>query len=225
MENFIKIINPGVVKKGQLFCKIEYKKEVLSISGLIGPKKNGNCTGSCGQIYDDMKIINFTKEWSQKKLEKFIKVWKQWHLNDMNPNCEHQTIENGFNPEKEVNIYSYILNTEIWTKQNSIKKLIEKEIIENKKCEISEEMQNILKLPLSFETHIEKDYPFYRLKEVKTQRLAWLKSNEHPEGCLCKPCPICGYKYGTKWIKKEVPFDVLKWLQDLPETNINPAWI
>lgn len=27
--------------------------------------------------------------------------------------------------------------------------------------------------------------------------LGWLRENEHPDGILCKPCPVCGYKYGT----------------------------
>lgn len=42
---------------------------------------------------------------------------------------------------------------------------------------------------------------------------------------ICKPCPVCGYKYGTAWLKEEVPTDVIKWLESLPESEIKPAWI
>jgi hypothetical protein len=40
-----------------------------------------------------------------------------------------------------------------------------------------------------------------------------------------KPCPTCGYKYGTKCLRIDVPEDVLKFLSELPETRVTPAWI
>ena len=33
------------------------------------------------------------------------------------------------------------------------------------------------------------------------------------------------YKYGHGWIFEEVPSDVLDFLESLPETKINPAWV
>ena len=42
--------------------------------------------------------------------------------------------------------------------------------------------------------------------------LGWLKPEEHPEGLLCRPCPVCGYRYGTSWVREEVPQDVIDWL-------------
>ena len=26
-----------------------------------------------------------------------------------------------------------------------------------------------------------------------------------------EPCPVCGYKYGTKWLYRELPADVIEW--------------
>jgi hypothetical protein len=58
------------------------------------------------------------------------------------------------------------------------------------------------------------------------KRLAGLTMyDEHPEGLLCKPCPVCGYKYGTAWNKEAVPENVLVWLHGLPDTEYNPAWV
>jgi hypothetical protein len=58
------------------------------------------------------------------------------------------------------------------------------------------------------------------------QRMAgWVRQEEHPEGLLGKPCPVCGYKYGSAWNKEEVPEDALAWLYDLPDTKITPAWV
>ena len=33
-----------------IFCKIEYKDDKLSISGVVGPMRNGDALGSSGQI-------------------------------------------------------------------------------------------------------------------------------------------------------------------------------
>jgi len=34
-----------------------------------------------------------------------------------------------------------------------------------------------------------------------------VKPSEHPAGLLTKPCQVCGYKYGTAWLKEELPAD------------------
>ena len=140
-------------KKGEVFFKIEYTpkkaeyaympaKGVLSISGVIGAKANGNAWGSCGQILDDIKPIKeYAKGWNAKLLDKFLYIWKFYHLNNMNAGCEHQ------------------------------------------------------------------------------QKLGW-GNNE-----ISKPCPICGYKYGTAWKYQAVPKEFLDFLDNLPEASKKPAWI
>lgn len=40
--------------------------------------------------------------------------------------------------------------------------------------------------------------------------LTWVKQDEHPDGLLCRPCPVCGYKYGTEWLYEAIPEDVLE---------------
>lgn len=53
----------------------------------------------------------------------------------------------------------------------------------------------------------------------------WVSPKEHKDGLLGKPCPVCKYKYGTAWLTKEVPKPVIKFLESLPETDKNPAWV
>ena len=36
----------------------------------------------------------------------------------------------------------------------------------------------------------------------------WVYKKDHPKGLLCEPCPVCGYKYGTAWLKEELPGDI-----------------
>ncbi len=66
-------------------------------------------------------------------------------------------------------------------------------------------------------------------KEVKigaeTKSTSWLTEKEHPEGVLSKPCPTCGYKYGTAWKKQEVPRDALNFLFTLPKADQAPPWV
>lgn len=38
-------------------------------------------------------------------------------------------------------------------------------------------------------------------------------------------CPVCDYKLGSKWLKAEVPKDVIEFLESLPITDKIPAWI
>lgn len=100
MKAFIKVVNPirRPTYKGRMidvFCKIIYTDNgALSISGVEGPKMNGDCLGSCGQIdiswYNDHENIIYQPGWNAEKEHKFLSTWKRWHLNDMNSACEHQ---------------------------------------------------------------------------------------------------------------------------------------
>lgn len=38
--------------------------------------------------------------------------------------------------------------------------------------------------------------------------LTWITRKEHPQGLLNAPCPTCGYKFGSRWLKEEIPADV-----------------
>ena len=60
---------------------------------------------------------------------------------------------------------------------------------------------------------------------IETKILGWLYPEDHPDGILCKPCPVCGYKYGTSWKKEDVPEDVVEWLFSLPDSEVKPAWV
>jgi len=43
----------------------------------------------------------------------------------------------------------------------------------------------------------------------------WTYKKDHPKGLLCEPCPVCGYKYGSAWLKKELPQDVVDFIEKL----------
>lgn len=177
-KEFTKIINPATVGDNEnqaygVYIKMEYKQKnndpkklCLSISGVIGPKSNGDCAGACGQMIDsvlDYDFINWKTGFNLETYQKFISIWKRWHLNDLNPGCEHQRAENWGNKKVIIDGEEKITN--------------------------------------------------------------WLTQEEHPEGVLSKPCPVCGYKYGSAWLFEEVPAEVIDWLQSLPSTQLTPAWV
>jgi hypothetical protein len=74
----------------QVFCSIKYENGRLSICGVVGPKKNGDAVGSCGQINGSFQARDYTEGWDHDTLTRFLEVWDRWHLNDMRAACEHQ---------------------------------------------------------------------------------------------------------------------------------------
>ncbi len=74
-----------------VFVKATYNGSRLSISGVEGPKRNGDAVGGCGQIdMHDWNIVNYAPGWDKQKETRLREIWKRWHLNDMRAECEHQ---------------------------------------------------------------------------------------------------------------------------------------
>lgn len=237
-----KIINPCMCNtyegKAKGFCKIEFENGNLSISGVIGPKRNGNAKGSCGQCVDDIRNGDPLPGWDREMLNCFCDIWEKWHLNGMRPYCQHQK-ELGWDQlaRKEVMLYNYTLCREAMDKQKDAERASIKALKSGTVFAPTEEQVRYANLPYSITTHekltgeMEMLYkprkPIYAgdkgATEIKT--LGWLKPEEHPEDLLCRPCPICGYKYGTAWIKEEVPKYIIEWLFKLPEAEVEPTWI
>lgn len=231
-------VNGGAIKKARGFCKIAYEDGRLSITGVIGPKSNGNCYGSCGQCTDEIREGTPAEGWTKEMVNQFCDIWEKWHLNDMRPYCPHQK-ELGWNKlaVKKVTLYNYCLTQEAYSKKRAAKDAAVKALERGETFTPTPEQVKYAKLPYDIKTSVEisgedaENYepkkPLFpgdkRATEIKT--LGWLKPDEHPDGILCKPCPVCGYKYGTSWLMEEVPEDVIDWLFALPDTTVKPAWV
>ena len=84
MVRYVQIATTETV--GKVFATIEWDGMRLAITGVEGPKRNGDARGSSGQI-------ERTPEWiacPEIDLDRFMAIWKRWHLNDMRDGCEHQ---------------------------------------------------------------------------------------------------------------------------------------
>lgn len=225
MKDFEKVVRPGEValEDGQivdLFCKIVFKDGTLSITGIEGSKH-------CGQILDlidkqYIKSMSFAEGWDSHTLKAFLHIWNKWHLNHLIPACEHQR-ELGWKGKK-VEMLEYGLNSQIRTEKFRIKESILQDVINADIIRIRKEAKEILSLEDSITLPAEVPLPehlqkYYRVCGRKWANTAFLYPSEHPEGILRKPCPVCGYEYGTAWHKVEIPNNVISFLQNLPDAD------
>lgn len=123
---FSRVLNPGIstvyggrITPVQVYIKVEYGpasppeegKMRLSISGVVGPKANGDAVGSCGQISEELTSEYFTPAngWDRGMVDVLLRLWEDWHLNDMRAGCEHQRAdgwnERRIDPSKPAHTY------------------------------------------------------------------------------------------------------------------------
>jgi len=229
---------------GDVFCEIKFVEGKLSITGVMGPLKNGNCRGGCGQIDMEFEHRNpadndsrtrerikpteftFAPGWNAEKWFDFLEAWKHWHLNDMKPGCEHQ--KDWGKKKLELIDFKWTTRFHQW-RESAAKGTMESEQYEKFK-EVSSDVLIATtataspkwKSPL-IERLLADEWIEEKKRETKTS--GWVYPKEHPEGELTKPCPVCGYKYGSEWKKEDVPAEVIAFLESLPKTDKTPAWV
>ena len=171
--------------------------------------KNGNASfiGSSqnqgGQMQDSIKPRN--------KYEKaLIAMWNRWHLNNMNPNCKHQKALWDLNKKIEIIHYKQDLEQRFYNRKKHIKELVNKMLRDGRPVQLKPLSRELYFLPYSLTNiSIEVISPYfkqyYKEDHRETKGIGWLYEKDHPEGIMCKPCPVCGYKYGTAWLKEELP--------------------
>lgn len=242
-----KIVNPckcevygrNMVKRmADGYVQIELEDGVLSIRGVIGPKNHGNCSGSAGQCVDKIRAGEPAEGWTREMLDKLCDIWDKWHLNDMRAYCQHQR-ELGWQEQakEEIPFYHYTLTPDASRKMHEAEKAAVAALKRGEAFIPSDEQRTYGMLRYSLNTYepITKDLEkFYEqrnsygngtAKGIEMKARGWVRFDESEKGILCKPCPVCGYKYGTKWLKEEVPQEVIDWLEGLPETTRQPSWI
>jgi hypothetical protein len=253
-----KTVRIGSMKDtGNIFCKIQFDDGKLSITGVEGPRSDGSCRGSCGQIdqgykhrfseQDDdrystlkqPKDISFAPGWDAEKWLDFLDIWHHWHLNDLRPNCKHQ-VGDEWNNKRKLTLYYFRLSP-------STEEIIESAaagamaaIKSGQTYTPTPDQVQALNLEDRVTWHeptlpdrLAKFYipngPIYdkdthnKASEVKTA--GWVYPKEHPQGILTKPCPVCGFKYGNAWLFEPVHDHVTAFLNSLPDTDVQPAWV
>ena len=94
-EPFDRTIHIGATKGMDVFVTIEYDGDRLSLTGVEGPKRNGDAKGGCGQIdmgWDDdyLDTLVYADGWDREQAGRLRDVWGLWHLNDMQAGTPRQ---------------------------------------------------------------------------------------------------------------------------------------
>lgn len=216
-----------------VYCKIEFADGRLAITGVEGPRSNGDCYGSCGQIVmghaaNHGASITPGEGWSAELIARFLDVWERWHLNDMRAGCEHQR---GLDVSRKVEIVRYGLTTEALRMRSEAIEYSAREAAAGRVPRLTDTARALILLENCFGDCFappDADSALsgcYEVKRREDKAIGWATPTEHPDGMLGKACPTCGYKYGSAWLREDVPSDVIAFLESLPDSPDSPAWI
>lgn len=181
----------------------------FSASGWIGSRCGGQCLD---------EIAQYVKTPLFREIYEF---WKLYHLNGMSAACEHQRSAGWTETASEtVTAYIYTLNHDAITEKNAAERRIIEAAKRGETVTPTKEEQNALNREYEITCFDEGETPaeigkYYKLKRTETKRLGWLRETEHPRGILCRPCPVCGYKYGTSWLYSPIPEKDLQRIREI----------
>jgi len=105
MKTLNKILLLGTVEEydnhnrkvaAKVFVKVEYRDERLNMTGVVGPTRDGNCLGSCGQIdmslssWEQYSQITSAEGWGIPMYARLFDIWGRYHLNDLQAGTPRQ---------------------------------------------------------------------------------------------------------------------------------------
>lgn len=215
---------PGL---GSMFVAIRWDGSKLSISGVEGPLPNGDVRGSCGQCIDALdRIERLAEGVNQLDVDRLRVVWERWHLNDMRAHCAHQGFDFG---DAEVEVVTYGLSQEAWRLKREAEAEVTRAALAGEVAQLTDAGRFLIG-PDWFRDRFEApdaDSPLSGLFEVKKRekkRAGWVRPVEHPKGVLGVACDVCGHRYGSAWLREDVPADVIAFLRGLPDAGPVRGW-
>lgn len=234
--SFKRITSPGWTDAGRLFITIKWDGRRLSITGVEGPKANGDCRGSCGQTGIPLFADRMAEDWEESIVKRLRAVWDRWHLNDMQPACEHQRTDKAFDRSRPLELQHLTWGPRYYP---AMKAAESGEMGIEEYADFAWTSRQVRALTLGHNTPKHPDLwtagffgdrlieeGWLKIEKTETKTAGWVDYREHPEGLLSKPCPVCGYAYGTAWLHVEVPSYVLEFLRGLPDNadDMPRAW-
>jgi hypothetical protein len=179
---------------------------------------------SGGQCLDSFEL----RDGGNDLAAEIIALWRRWHLNGMRAGCVHQAKE-GPRVGRKVTRYHWRLRREVSKIQDEIKREAIARLVRGETVRLEGYEAHILGLSYGVETwnasgpgpEYEPKRPLYAGDKGHTEEkdTAHLLHSEHPEGMLCRPCEVCGYKYGSAWLTEEMPPEVLARVRELVTKN------
>lgn len=162
-------------------------------------------SSSAGQCQDEM-LKMFPES------QRLYEIWQQWHLNDMRAACEHQ--RKNWDTTATITMYTYTLTSDGLAATSEVMRSAKRELLDGKTVKLTPSQIALAQLPYT----VKNDQPkppsmLYQLDTQEDKTAGWVSPSESSRGLLAKPCEVCGYKYGTKWLFEEVPTEILEELK------------
>jgi hypothetical protein len=74
----------GKIIRHDVFVTVEWGDGRLSITGVVGPKNDGDSLCPCGQISDYLSdITEYADGWDLDKVRTLQEYWDRWHMHNM----------------------------------------------------------------------------------------------------------------------------------------------
>lgn len=145
------------------------------------------------------------------KVQRMVEIWRRWHLNDMRAGCEHQR---NIDTTRKVEVVTYKLTREAHQMRRKAEKEAQLAAVEGRIANLTDAGKFLIGPDWFRDLHSapDADSPLSGLYEVSKREMkaiGWITQDEHPEGMLSRPCEVCGYKYGSAWLKEEIPAEVI----------------
>jgi hypothetical protein len=186
---------------------------------IVGVTYTGTREHSAGQILDDVRRLldtpGATLNYPREKIARLLEIWDRWHLNDMRAGCQHQRAR--WDTSEPIVFVTYKQRSEVLTLASKVQRDAEKRLADGKTVTYHPDELRLVNLPYQITRGVEEKPPsdFEYAEEKREKKTAgWVTPDEHPAGLLGKPCPVCGYKYGSAWLYEPLPADVVKFLED-----------
>lgn len=202
--------------------------DTLSITG-HGGGQWGQIHDTIRKHIDEMQL-NIPRE----DVIRILDIWQAHHLNDMSPSCIHQQKDDWGKTEITITQYQpsrdvvYKLRAQVIAdaKEKFGVTLDVNDGFQLGKATSYSHAARILALfcefnlqPFTWTTVNPADFRRASRKvsgydslsrkaieqRTETKTTGWLRPSEHPQGVLDKPCPVCGYKYGSAWLVSVLP--------------------
>ncbi len=255
-KTFKKIVRPGTIKvtnthRVAIFCKIEIREGgELSITGVEGPRANGDAVGGCGQIVMSLRELGALDTfepapgWTLESFQEFLALWDRWHLNHMKPyDAEMEAAGWRELALKEMRGYEFTLTTAAYEAKKAAERAALEALRNDRTFKPHPDQVMAATRPNSYNVwtyaHETEPMPLEgyerakdlsghnkgNLKHPERKTLGWLRPQDHPDGLLTRKLREDGQGYGSAWFKQDLPDEVRAKLAALPDTDIKPAWV
>lgn len=199
-------------KGGDVEIEVQLEDGRLSIVGNVWLKSRRDIEAG-GQLEDGIREYLASQTMPEEKLSRILAIWKRWHLNDLKAGCGHQRAN--WDVSQQLEVVHYGLTSEAQRLRTKTREALATAALKGETLNLDPTAKALAELDAWYKhipTPPNADSPLsgcYEVKKRETKAAGWAYPTEHPLGVLTKPCEVCGYKYGSAWLKEELPADVI----------------